>query len=208
MPRESRRSPLDLASWPPLTAGVDEAGRGPLAGAVYAAAVILDPSRPIDGLADSKQISEKRRIVLATQIRERALAYCIASASVEEIDRINILRASLLAMRRAMEGLAVAPEAMLVDGLNLPNVCFALLRAQAVVEGDSLVPQISAASILAKTERDAAMIAIESTYPGYGFAQHKGYGTRAHLEALRRLGPSPIHRQSFAPVRQASLAFA
>ena len=198
----SRRVP-DLSTWPSLTAGVDEAGRGPLAGAVYAAAVILDPANPIVGLADSKQLSEKRRVALAAEIRLRALSFCVARASVAEIDRINILQASLLAMRRAIEGLHIAPEAMLIDGLNIPVVTLTIRRAQAVVDGDNLIAQISAASILAKTERDAEMIALESTYPGYGFAQHKGYGTRQHLDALARLGPCVIHRQSYAPVRQA-----
>jgi ribonuclease HII len=209
LPREGHfRHPQNFADWPLLTAGVDEAGRGPLAGAVYAAAVILDPAKPIDGLADSKQLSEKRRQHLAVLIRERALSYCVACASVAEIDKLNILQASLLAMRRAVEGLHIPPEAMLVDGLNVPMVGRQLQRTQAVVEGDRLIAQISAASILAKTERDAEMVALEQRYPGYGFAQHKGYGTRAHLDALKRLGPSEIHRQSFAPVRQASLVFA
>ncbi|HIP53391.1 MAG TPA: ribonuclease HII [Chromatiales bacterium] len=182
-----------------LTAGVDEVGRGPLAGPVVAAAVILDPGRPIDGLADSKKLTEKRREVLAGLIRERAVAWALGRAEVEEIDRLNILHASLLAMRRAVEALAVAPDHALIDGNRCPPLA---CRAEAVVRGDALVPAISAASILAKVSRDREMVLLDERYPGYGLARHKGYPTRAHLEALERLGVSAIHRRSFAPVRR------
>ena len=183
------------------TCGVDEAGRGPLAGAVFAAAVILDPEKPIHGLADSKLLSRKRREKLAGEITANALAWSVASATVEEIDRINILQATLLAMRRAVEGLAVAADEMLVDGLHLPATG---LPGRAIVEGDRLIPEISAASILAKTARDRDMAQWDAQFPNYGFAAHKGYGTPAHLAALRRFGPCPIHRLSFAPVRAAA----
>lgn len=185
-----------------LRCGVDEAGRGPLAGAVFAAAVILDPARPIAGLNDSKQLSEKKRDRLAIEIREKSLAFCVAFASVDEIDRLNILRASLLAMKRAVEGLQHAPAEMLVDGLHLPDVDIA---GRAIVEGDRLIAEISAASILAKTARDREMCEWSERYPQYGFARHKGYGTRAHLSALNQHGPCEIHRRSFAPVRAAEL---
>jgi ribonuclease HII len=181
--------------------GVDEAGRGPLAGAVYAAAVILNPDRQIAGLADSKVLSEKRRVVLAKEIREHALAYCVASASVSEIDSINILQATLLAMKRAVEGLSTAPTEVLVDGLHTPNIAFA---ARAIVEGDRLVAEISAASILAKTTRDDEMLRMHAIYPQFGFDRHKGYGTALHMAALKRFGPCDIHRRSFAPVRAAA----
>lgn len=178
-------------------AGVDEAGRGPLAGPVVAAAVILDPARPIAGLRDSKQLSAARRERLAPLIRERALAWCVAEASVEEIDTLNILQATLLAMRRAVQGLTRTPELVLVDGNQLPRLdC----EARAIVGGDALEPAISAASILAKTMRDAAMAAAEARFPGYGFARHAGYGTAQHLAALEALGATPLHRKSFAPV--------
>ena len=178
-------------------AGVDEAGRGPLAGPVVAAAVILDPARPIAGLRDSKQLSAARRECLAPLIRERALAWCVAEASVEEIDTLNILQATLLAMRRSVQGLSLAPELVLVDGNQLPRLdC----EARAIVGGDALEPAISAASILAKTMRDAAMAAAEVRFPGYGFARHAGYGTAQHLAALEALGATPLHRKSFAPV--------
>lgn len=183
--------------------GVDEAGRGPLAGAVYAAAVILDPARPICGLADSKALSEKKRVALELEIREKAQAFCVAQASVEEIDRLNILQASLLAMKRAVEGLKGSmPQRLevVVDGLHMPRVAF---PCRAVVEGDRLIAEISAASILAKTARDREMCALDIRYPQYGFARHKGYGTRVHLEALLAVGPCEIHRQSFRPVRDA-----
>jgi ribonuclease HII len=178
--------------------GVDEAGRGPLAGPVFAACVILRRSDPIDGLADSKVLNRQRRTELAIEIRARAVAWAIASATVEEIDSINILRASLLAMRRAVEQLTVEPHEVLVDGLHCPEIRF---PARAIVDGDALVAEISAASILAKTARDAVMVEMHALYPDYGFAQHKGYSTRQHLEALQRHGVCPIHRRSFAPVR-------
>jgi ribonuclease HII len=179
--------------------GVDEAGRGPLAGSVFAAAVVLDPSRPrINGLADSKQLSEEVREELAQRIRERALAWAVASASVEEIDRINILRASLLAMKRAVEALGMEPAEVCVDGLYTIDVVF---KCRAIVRGDSLVKAISAASILAKTARDADMRLLDQRYPGYGFASHKGYCTPEHLAALRLLGPCEAHRRSFEPVQ-------
>ena len=186
-----------------LICGVDEAGRGPLAGAVYAAAVILDPAKSIRGLADSKMLSEKKRGALEIEIREKALAFCVAQASVAEIDAINILQATLLAMRRAVVGLRMAvgrPYEVVVDGLHVPKVD---LPCRAVVEGDRLIAEISAASILAKTARDREMCLLDSSYPKYGFARHKGYGTRVHLEALMSEGPCEIHRQSFAPVREA-----
>jgi len=183
-----------------LCCGVDEAGRGPLAGAVYAAAVILDPARPIPGLNDSKLLSEKKRQQLAVEIRRHARAFSVAFASVEEIDRLNILQATLLAMKRAVLGLSLVPQEMLVDGLHLPATG---IRGRAIVEGDRLIAEISAASILAKTSRDLEMCEWDRRYPDYGFAQHKGYGTRAHLDALKRVGPCAIHRRSFAPVRAA-----
>lgn len=179
--------------------GVDEAGRGPLAGPVVAAAVILDPERPIDGLADSKQLSAPMRESLAIRIRECALAWSVASASSEEIDRYNILQASLLAMRRAVLALKREPDHVLVDGNKLPRLPF---PATAVIKGDARVAAISAASILAKTVRDAEMLALDACYPHYGFAIHKGYPTPRHLAALRSHGACPIHRWSFAPVRE------
>jgi ribonuclease HII len=181
-----------------LICGVDEAGRGPLAGPVFAACVILDPDAPIAGLADSKTLTATRRERLAAEIRKRAAGFAIASASVEEIDRLNILRASLLAMRRAIEQLAIRPDEVLVDGLHCPEVQY---RVRAVVRGDSTVEAISAASILAKTARDAAMAELHMHYPQYGFDRHKGYPTADHLAALKRCGVSPVHRRSFAPVR-------
>ena len=182
-----------------LLCGVDEAGRGPLAGPVFAAAVILDPERPVSGLADSKQLSEKRRDRLAPQIMENALAWAVASASVGEIDALNILRASLLAMKRAVEALGVVPDEVAVDGLHCPELS---IPSRAVVGGDSLVAEISAASILAKTSRDACMLELHQSYPEYGFDRHKGYPTRMHLEALDRHGPCAIHRMSYSPVRK------
>ncbi|MBC7205408.1 MAG: ribonuclease HII [Methyloversatilis sp.] len=187
------------------TAGVDEAGRGPLCGPVYAAAVILDPSRPIDGLNDSKKLSEKKREALAPLIRERALAWAIGIATVEEIDRLNILHATMLAMRRAVEGLAVPPDQVLIDGNRVPPGLTA--PARAIVGGDASEAAISAASILAKTGRDHEMMALAALYPQYGIAKHKGYPTAEHLAALRIHGPSPIHRRSFAPVAQSALDF-
>ena len=182
-----------------LACGVDEAGRGPLAGPVVAAAVILDPADPIDGLDDSKKLSAKRRAALAVEIRARALAWAVAEASVEEIDRINILQASLLAMRRAVDGLALRPERALIDGNKCPRLdC----PAQAIVGGDGKVASIAAASILAKTVRDAGMLWLHAVYPLYGFDRHMGYPTAFHLQALRAHGPSPVHRRSYAPVAQ------
>lgn len=181
-----------------LLAGVDEVGRGPLVGAVVTAAVILDPRRPILGLNDSKKLSASQREHLADQIRERALAWALGRAEPAEIDQINILQATMLAMQRAVAALPITPTSVLIDG----NRCPALpMPAQAVVKGDATVPAISAASILAKVARDAEMQALELQHPGYGFAKHKGYPTPAHLEALQRLGPLPEHRRSFAPVR-------
>ena len=185
-------------------AGVDEAGRGPLAGAVFAAAVILDPARPIHGLADSKALTAARREVLATEIRACALAWAVASASVEEIDHLNILQATLLAMKRAVESLPICAELALVDGNQRPHLACAV---RTIVRGDALVPAISAASILAKTTRDADLMRMHERFPGYGFDQHKGYGTALHLERLRALGPCIEHRRTFAPVR-ALLGFA
>ncbi|MBO9353678.1 ribonuclease HII [Bordetella petrii] len=182
-----------------LMAGVDEAGRGPLAGGVYAAAVILDPGRPVDGLADSKVLTAERRVELAAYIQERALAWCVASATVGEIDTLNILRATLLAMQRAVEGLAHVPQVAMVDGNQAPAL---RCTVQTVIKGDALVPAISAASILAKTARDADLLRLHALYPQYGFDQHKGYGTPMHMERLREHGPCPEHRRSFAPVRE------
>lgn len=182
-----------------LICGVDESGRGPLAGPVYAAAVILDNCRPIEGLDDSKKLSEKRRNYLALEIKQHALAWAIAEASVKEIDAINILRASLLAMRRAIEMLQIRPHEVLVDGLYCPDTG---LPSRAIVRGDSSVASISAASILAKTARDASMLLLHDIYPQYGFAAHKGYPTEAHLAALRMHGVSAEHRRSFRPVRE------
>ena len=181
-----------------LVCGVDEAGRGPLAGPVYAAAVILDPRDGIAGLADSKRLSARQREALVAEIHRRATAWAVAKASVEEIDALNILQASLLAMRRAVEALTVTPERVLVDGLHRPQLG---LPVQAIVRGDATVAAISAASILAKVARDAEMLALHDRHPQYGFDRHKGYPTRLHLEALRKHGISAAHRRSFAPVR-------
>ena len=188
---------------PGLVAGVDEAGRGPLAGPVVAAAVILDDRQPIAGLADSKVLSPRKRERLFDEIRAKALACCIAEASVEEIDRLNILQASLLAMRRAVEGLRLVPRRVLVDGTQLPVLN---MPAAAIVSGDAKVPAISAASILAKVYRDRLCLALDRDYPDYGFAAHKGYPTAAHLAALRQHGACPVHRRSYAPVRAVLLA--
>jgi ribonuclease HII len=182
-------------------AGVDEAGRGPLAGPVVAAAVMLDPARPIEGLTDSKKLSAKRRERFDERIRNEALAFAVARVEPDEIDRINILQASLAAMVRAVAALPVAARSVRVDGNRAPDFG---VPAEALVGGDALDPAISAASILAKVDRDRLLVAMEDEYPGYGFAAHKGYGTRVHLEALTRLGPCPAHRRSFAPVRAAA----
>ena len=182
---------------PALLCGVDEAGRGPLAGNVFAAAVVLDPSRPIEGLADSKVLTEAARDELAREIRSRAMAWSIAYASVAEIDSINIRRASLLAMRRAVESLGMDPDEVWSDGLYTPAVSF---KCRAIVKGDAKVGAISAASILAKTARDADMCELDKRYPLYGFAHHKGYASPEHLAALKEHGPCEIHRRSFEPV--------
>jgi ribonuclease HII len=179
-------------------AGVDEAGRGPLAGPVVAAAVVLDPRRPIEGLRDSKQLTAMQRRELAIRIRADALAYAVAEASVAEIDRLNILQASLLAMRRAIEALQPVVDLALVDGNRVPTIG---IDSRAIVGGDATEPAISAASILAKTHRDMLMRALHKRYPGYGFARHFGYPTPQHLERLNALGPCAVHRRSFAPVR-------
>jgi ribonuclease HII len=182
-----------------LITGVDEVGRGPLAGPVVAAAVILDPKRPIEGLADSKALSEKKREELAVLIREQAIAWALGRAENEEIDKINILQASLLAMRRAVLALRPAPEFALVDGNRCPDLpC----PADAIIKGDETVAVISAASILAKVSRDREMVEFDQQFPGYGFASHKGYPTKAHLMALSQLGVTPIHRRSFGPVKK------
>lgn len=206
MPSRKSSTPEQLGldwSVPGLTAGVDEAGRGPLAGAVVAAAVILDPRAPIAGLADSKQLSPRRRERLYDEIHAKALALCVAEASVEEIDTLNILHATLLAMRRAVEGLRLVPRQVLVDGNRLPVL---KLPATAIVGGDARVPAISAASILAKVHRDRQCLALHEAWPMYGFAVHKGYPTAAHLQALRQHGACPAHRRSFGPVRAALAA--
>ena len=179
--------------------GVDEAGRGPLAGPVTAAAVMLDPARPIDGLRDSKKLSAAARARLAGEIREKAAAWCVAEASVAEIDQLNILRATMLAMQRAVAGLGRAPDEVLVDGNRCPEWPW---RSQAVVKGDDKIAAIAAASILAKTARDQFMCSLHDEYPVYGFAQHMGYGTAAHLDALKAHGACPQHRRSFAPVKR------
>ena len=183
--------------------GVDEAGRGPLVGSVVAAAVILDPARPIEGLADSKKLRPAVRERLAIEIREKAIAWCVAEASAQEIDQINILQATMLAMKRAVTGLQVAPAHALIDGNRIPQglPC----SAEAIVKGDAKEQAISAASILAKTARDAQMVALDALYPQYGFAKHMGYPTPVHLAALKRHGPISEHRRSFGPVAQCAL---
>ena len=190
--------------WQPegLICGVDEAGRGPLAGPVVAAAVILDPRQPIDGLNDSKKLTAARREMLAVEIREKALAWAVAEASVQEIDRINILQASLLAMQRAVSGLSLMPEKALVDGNKCPVLA---CPVEAIVGGDGKLAAIAAASILAKTVRDALMQELHVRYPQYGFDRHKGYPTAFHLAALREHGISPVHRRSYGPVAQLML---
>ncbi|OQA34922.1 MAG: Ribonuclease HII [Betaproteobacteria bacterium ADurb.Bin341] len=184
---------------PPTVCGIDEAGRGPLAGPVVAAAVILDPKRPIAGLNDSKKLSEKKRLQLAEEIRRTAIAWAVAEASVEEIDQINILQASLLAMCRAVDMLAIRPQSALVDGNKCPRLA---IPVEAIVKGDGKIASIAAASILAKTTRDAQMRALHEHYPHYGFDRHMGYPTAAHFAALRVHGASPVHRRTFGPVAE------
>jgi ribonuclease HII len=198
-PHASQVSLFDIQKETTLhAAGVDEAGRGPLAGDVYAAAVILDGRHPIDGLADSKVLSEKKRELLAEHIQAHALCWSVGIATVEEIDRLNILQATLLAMKRAVEGLSIQPELAWVDGNQSPRLnC----RVQTIIKGDALIPAISAASILAKTARDHDLKRLHTLYPQYAFDQHKGYGTALHMARLKQFGPSPVHRRSFAPVR-------
>lgn len=199
--RKSSRRPERIGlvwSGPALTAGVDEAGRGPLAGPVVAAAVMLDELQPIKGLRDSKTLGPVTRERLALEVRAKALCCCVAQASVEEIDRLNILQATLLAMRRAVEGLRLVPKHVLVDGNRLPVLS---MPAQAIVKGDAKVAAIAAASIVAKVHRDALLAALHEQYPAYGFAEHKGYPTPEHLAALRLHGACSAHRRSFAPVR-------
>lgn len=195
---------LDFNLVEQLVAGVDEVGRGPLCGPVVTAAVILDPQKPIIGLNDSKKISEKKRDLLFEEIKEKALAWSIARADVAEIDELNILQATLLAMKRAIENLAIQPKLALIDGNRCPNT---LIPCKAVIQGDATVPAIAAASILAKVSRDREMIDLDSKFPGYGIATHKGYPTAIHLEALKQLGPTVIHRRSFGPVKLAHELF-
>lgn len=196
--------PTFLARTSRLVAGVDEAGRGPLAGPVVAGAVILDPDRPVDGLADSKVLSEKRRETLAVSIGECALAWSIGWSDAAEIDQLNILQATFLAMRRALLGLRLAPALVEVDGNRLPDLSFdgRQIDGRAIVGGDATNPAISAASIIAKVHRDLMMRSFDALYPDYGFGQHKGYGTAAHRDCLSRLGPCPQHRRTFRPVSQ------
>ncbi|MDG2954464.1 ribonuclease HII [Bisgaard Taxon 10/6] len=183
-----------------LIAGVDEVGRGPLVGAVVTAAVILDPNNPIAGLADSKKLSEKKRLALAAEIKEKALAWALGRAEAEEIDKLNILHATMLAMQRAVKSLKISPHLVLVDGNRVPKLD---MPAQAIVKGDGKVAEISAASILAKVARDQEMEALDKRFPQYEFAKHKGYPTKVHLEKLAQFGALPQHRRSFAPVRKA-----
>jgi len=189
-----------------MTAGVDEAGRGPLAGPLLVAAVILDPARRINGLADSKVLSAERRETLAARIRERAIAFSVIEISIAEIETYNIFHATMLGMTRAIAALAPSPCLALVDGNSLPKAL--ACQGRAIVDGDAIEPAISAASILAKVARDRIMTEFDALHPGYGFARHKGYATPEHLEALDRLGPCPLHRPSFAPVRQLRLELA
>ncbi len=193
-------SSTDKRRQPHLIAGVDEVGRGPLAGAVVAAAVILNPKKPIEGLLDSKLLDEAKRETLDKLIRKRAMAYCIAEASVAEIDQLNILHASMLAMKRAVEGLGLAPNLVLVDGNRCPAVDY---PCQAIVKGDQHVQSISAASIIAKVARDRQMVELHQKHPEFGFDRHKGYPTAQHRAAIMQFGVTPLHRQSFAPVRNA-----
>ena len=183
-----------------LIAGVDEVGRGSLVGAVVAAAVILDPNKPIEGLTDSKKLTEKRREALNIVIKENALSWSLGRAEAEEIDEINILQASLLAMKRAVEGLHIKPEHLQIDGNRCPDMDYSM---EAIVKGDALIPAIGAASIIAKVARDHEMIELDKLYPDYGFAKHKGYPTKQHREALERYGVTPLHRRSFSPVKKA-----
>jgi ribonuclease HII len=185
-----------------LIAGVDEVGRGPLAGPVVTAAVILDPANPIEGLRDSKGLSEARREQLAIEIRAKALAWALGRAEVEEIDKLNILHATMLAMQRAVAGLSVVPGKVLIDGNRCPVLPY---PAEAIVKGDQTVPAICAASIIAKVARDKEMVVLDQIYPGYGFAKHKGYPSPVHLKALQELGVTPIHRRSYAPVQRAMM---
>lgn len=196
----SPAAPANRERQPYLIAGVDEVGRGPLAGVVVAAAVILNPKKPIDGLLDSKLLDEPRRQQLDKLIRRKALAYCIAEASVQEIDELNILHASMLAMQRAVAGLQVAPALVLVDGNRCPSLPY---PSQSVVKGDQHVQAISAASIIAKVNRDRQMVELHRRHPEFGFDRHKGYPTAQHRAAIMQFGVTPIHRQSFAPVRNA-----
>lgn len=195
-----RQMGLDFSTVEGSVAGVDEVGRGPLCGPVVTAAVILDPQQPIVGLNDSKKLSESRRELLYDEICAKALAWCIARAEVEEIDRLNVLHATMLAMQRAVQGLSIRPMLVLVDGNRCPVLP---MSSRPVIGGDALEPAIAAASILAKVSRDREMQLLDAQYPGYGLAQHKGYPTPKHLEALQRLGPTPIYRRSFAPVQRA-----
>ena len=181
-----------------LIAGVDKVGRGPLAGPVVAAAVIIDATSPIAGLADSKKLSSKKREILAEIIKNSAISWAIGSASVEEIDQLNILQATLLAMQRAITGLPIKPDHIQIDGQHTPRLEY--YSMEAIINGDALIPVISAASIIAKVARDQLMVAYDEQYPGYGFAKHKGYGTAAHLSSLKQFGPTTIHRRSFAPL--------
>ena len=192
------KQPFQLNYQGNLLAGVDEVGRGPLAGDVVTAAVILDANKPIEGLADSKQLTDKRRQQLALEIREKALCWYVARASVEEIDCYNILQATMMAMVRAVDGLSISPEYVAVDGNRMPPWSY---NGETVVKGDDKVAEISAASIVAKVCRDGEMVAFDEQYPGYGFAGHKGYGTKQHMQAIEQLGPSPIHRRTFEPVK-------
>lgn len=182
-----------------LVAGVDEVGRGPLAGAVIAAAVILDPDNPIEGLTDSKKLSEKKRNFLSQEIEKKALSWALGRAEIEEIDELNILYASMLAMKRAVESLSIEPDHCLIDGNRCPDLdC----TSEAIVKGDLKIQSIGAASIIAKVARDNEMVELDNIYPGYGLAKHKGYPTKFHMQALQELGVTPIHRRSFAPVKK------
>ena len=192
------KQPFQLNYQGNLLAGVDEVGRGPLAGDVVTAAVILDANKPIEGLADSKKLTDKRRQQLALEIREKALCWYVARASVEEIDCYNILQATMMAMVRAVDGLSISPEYVAVDGNRMPPWSY---NGETVVKGDDKVAEISAASIVAKVCRDGEMVAFDEQDPGYGFAGHKGYGTKQHMQAIEQLGPSPIHRRTFEPVK-------